>query len=127
MCVCPNGGRLCLGQCLNVECCEDRDCATIVGRICSAHQCGCPADKPDICNGVCQPACLSSIIYTRRPDCECCLKNGVGHGGQVGKCCSGAGAINGTCRALVAGDGCDFHEQCASNDCLCGAFGCACQ
>jgi hypothetical protein len=126
-CVCPSGQRLCPGGCLSVECCEDRHCTAVAGHICSGQRCVCPQDKLDVCNGACLPPCLSSITYARRPNCECCLKNGVGHGGQVGQCCSDRGAIGGTCAGRQPGDPCDFPEQCASNNCLFSIFGNACQ
>ena len=99
---CPTGQKRCAGLCIPADqCCTNADCTG--GTICQQGICGCPSDKPKLCNGVCQQCCTAGDC---RPDntndgqacqdgqCVCTLAgtrrcpSGTPMAGFCGNCCS---------------------------------------
>ena len=133
-CVCTVlGTRLCpSGLC--GFCCDTSECSG--GKTCVRNnpgpgpgRCECayfPSPQVE-CRGRCVAPCSSSTI--RNPEtCGCCIPNGA-YASNITPCCSGQVDPNFSiyCGGLAAGSTCSFPQQCWSNNCLCGAFGCACQ
>ncbi len=120
-----HNGACCLPDCNGKDCGDDGcggSCGPCTGGACQDGVCACPEDK---CGGACIAPCGG---FPRNPfTCVCCLPSGYRPNpmcinGHSDVCCSGICGVfptleDGECIDKVAGQGCTFGAQCASNDC----------
>ena len=120
----------CNGLCLlSSECCDSRDCAVAEAVSTASRQCLCPEVAREICGGACRAICETGRFVRDPNTCTCCVLNDLVR--LADPCCSGRDVpktpLGRLCKGRDPGESCSFNEQCASEFCLCGIFGCACQ